>query len=132
MKRKPDNLTQQQFEFLENWIQTGDITKSAVKAGYSKKTATVQGSRFLASIKAKEYITARLAEMNNEKIATSDEILQFLTAGMRGEIKEIDDREPTLADRTRCADLLSKIIIKSGQSAIPVKIVNDIPRRRLK
>lgn len=129
-KIKPDYLSQKQFDFLENWLQTNNIKDSAVKAGYSEKTAHVQGSRFLATTKAKKYITERMAEMDAEKIATSNEVLQYLTSVMRGEVKDQFDLDPSLSDRNKAANLLANILLKANEkSVIPVQIVNDIPRK---
>lgn len=128
-KIKPDYLSQKQFDFLEYWIQTNNCTESAIKAGYSERTAKVQGSRFLSTDKAKQYITERMAELDAEKIATSDEVLQYLTSVMRGEVKDQFDLDPSLSDRNKAADMLAKILLKANEkSVIPVQIVNDIPR----
>lgn len=128
-KIKPDYLSQKQFDFLEYWIQTNNCTESAIKAGYSEKTANVQGSRFLNTDKAKQYITERMAELDAEKIATSDEVLQYLTSVMRGEVKDQFDLDPSLSDRNKAADMLAKILLKANEkSVIPVQIINDIPR----
>lgn len=128
-KIKPDYLSQKQFDFLEYWIQSNNCTESAIKAGYSEKTANVQGSRFLNTPKAKQYITERMAELDAEKIATSDEVLQYLTSVMRGEVKDQFDLDPSLSDRNKAADMLAKILLKANEkSVIPVQIINDIPR----
>jgi len=37
------NLTEQQKRFIEYFSQTGNATQSAIKAGYSEKTAEQQG-----------------------------------------------------------------------------------------
>lgn len=128
IKTKPDYLSQKQFDFLENWIQTNNITKSAIQAGYSERTAHVQGSRFLKSDKARQYIDERMEELDAEKVADSNEVLQYLTAVMRGEVRDQFDLDPSLSDRTKAADLLAKIVMKTTQAVVPVKIINDIPR----
>lgn len=132
MKRKikPDYLSQKQFDFLEYWIQTNNITQSAIKAGYSEKTAPVQGSRFLRSEKAQMYIEERMQELDAEKVADSNEVLQYLTAVMRGEVKDQFDLDPSLSDRNKAADLLSRVLVRTQQNVIPVQIVNDIPKTR--
>lgn len=132
MKRKikPDYLSQKQFDFLEYWIQTNNITQSAIKAGYSEKTAPVQGSRFLRSEKAQMYIEERMQELDAEKVADSNEVLQYLTAVMRGEVKDQFDLDPSLSDRNKAADLLSRVLVRTQQNVVPVQIVNDIPKPR--
>ena len=51
-------------------------------------TASAGASRMLRNVKVKSYIEERLAELNSEKIADQEEILQYLTSVMRGEHRE--------------------------------------------
>lgn len=125
---KPDYLTQRQFDFYENYLATNNITQSAIDAGFSAKTASQQGSRMLSSVKGKRYIGERLAELDAEKVATADEVLEYLTSVMRGEVQDQFDLEPSLADRTKAATELARRLVDTKPSVIPVKIINDIPR----
>lgn len=125
---KPDYLNQKQFEFYENYLATNNITQSAIDAGYSAKTASQQGSRMLSSIKGQTYIAERMAELDEEKVATANEVLEYLTSVMRGEVQDQFDLEPSLADRTKAATELARRLVDTKPAVIPVKIVNDIPR----
>jgi phage terminase small subunit len=125
---KPDYLNQKQFEFYENYLATNNITQSAIDAGYSAKTASQQGSRMLSSIKGQTYIAERMAELDADKVATADEVLEYLTSVMRGEVQDQFDLEPSLADRTKAATELARRLVDTKPAVIPVKIVNDIPR----
>lgn len=125
---KPDYLNQKQFEFYENYLATNNITQSAIDAGYSAKTASQQGSRMLSSIKGQTYIAERMAELDADKVATADEVLEYLTSVMRGEVQDQFDLEPSLADRTKAATELARRLVDTKPSVIPVKIINDIPR----
>lgn len=125
---KPDYLTQRQFDFYENYLATNNITQSAIDAGFSAKTASQQGSRMLSSVKGKRYIGERLAELDAEKVATADEVLEYLTSVMRGEVQDQFDLEPSLADRTKAATELARRLVDTKPAVIPVKIINDIPR----
>lgn len=125
---KPDYLNQKQFEFYENYLATNNITQSAIDAGYSAKTASQQGSRMLSSVKGQTYIAERMAELDADKVATADEVLEYLTSVMRGEVQDQFDLEPSLADRTKAATELARRLVDTKPAVIPVKIVNDIPR----
>lgn len=125
---KPDYLNQKQFEFYENYLATNNITQSAIDAGYSAKTASQQGSRMLSSIKGQTYIAERMAELDEEKVATANEVLEYLTSVMRGEVQDQFDLEPSLADRTKAATELARRLVDTKPAVIPVKIVDDIPR----
>jgi phage terminase small subunit len=81
-------LTEKQKRFADYYIETGNITEAAVKAGYSKKTARVIGQENLLKPAVKGYIDEKLEAMQDERTASTKEVLEFLTKSMRGEIKE--------------------------------------------
>ena len=81
-------LTEKQKRFADYYIETGNITEAAVKAGYSKKTARVIGQENLLKPAIKGYIDEKLEAMQDERTASAKEVLEFLTKSMRGEIKE--------------------------------------------
>lgn len=81
-------LTEKQKRFADYYIETGNITEAAVKAGYSKKTARVIGQENLLKPAVKGYIDEKLEAMQDERTASAKEVLEFLTKSMRGEIKE--------------------------------------------
>ena len=57
-KEEKKHINQRQIRFVQNYMKTNSITHSAIDAGYSKKTAHVQGSNLLKNPKILEYITA--------------------------------------------------------------------------
>lgn len=81
-------LTLKQKKFADEYIISGNATIAAIKAGYSEKTAGQTGAENLKKPYIKSYIEERLAELNSEKIADQEEILQYLTSVMRGEHRE--------------------------------------------
>jgi len=116
-------LTEKQRRFADEYIRLGEITQAAINAGYSIKTARVTGQENMKKPAIKSYIDKRLDELKKESIAEQDEILQYLTSVMRGQIKDEqllvvgDDmgsevekhekRSDTMA-RTKAAELLGK------------------------
>lgn len=112
-------LTPKQKAFCDYYIETGNATEAAVKAGYSKKTARVIGQENLLKPALKTYIDERMKQKDNERIASQNEILEFLTKVMRGEVTEqvpiimqeefeMVDKTPSVKDRTKAAELLGK------------------------
>lgn len=113
-------LTLKQQRFADEYIKTSNATLSAINAGYSKKTAGFIGSENLKKPNIKSYIDKRLEELKKRSIAEQDEILQYLTAIMRGEHTEevlalagkgkqkIVDIDVSAKDRLRAAELLGK------------------------
>ena len=114
-------LTLKQKKFADEYIISGNATIAAIKAGYSEKTAGQTGAENLKKPYIKSYIEERLAELNSEKIADQEEILQYLTSVMRGEYREqtlvgmgqgfqeITYIDVSAKDRLKAANLLNKI-----------------------
>ena len=103
IKLKPKELI-----FAEEWLKTTNATQSAIKAGYSERTAYSAGSRLLKKVDVKQYIDERLAEMKENSIADTDEVMQFLSSTMRGDIPDQFGLDPALNDRIKAAELIGK------------------------
>ena len=101
-------MTEKQKAFCDYYIETGNATEAAIKAGYSKKTAKVIGSENLTKPYLKQYIDERLAKIEDARIAKGEEVLQYLTKVMRGEEKDQFGLDASLQDRTKAAELLGK------------------------
>ena len=125
IKLKPKELT-----FAEEWLKTTNATQSAIKAGYSARTAYSAGNRLLKKVDVKQYIDERLAEMQESSIADTNEVMQFLSSTMRGDIPDQFGLDPALNDRLKAAELLgkrSKLFTDkqeiSGADGEPIKVV---------
>lgn len=81
-------LTEKQRRFVDYYVETGNKTEAAKKAGYSEKTAASIGDENLRKPAIKAAIDARLRELEGKRIARADEVMQFLTSTLRGEVKE--------------------------------------------
>lgn len=102
------SLTKKQKDFADHYIQTGNQTEAAKKAGYSKKTAYSIGNENLKKPEIKAYISERLAEIESKSIADIKEVLKFYTGVMRGEVKDQFGLDASLADRLKAGDSLMK------------------------
>lgn len=84
-------MTERQKIFADHYIISLNATESYKKA-YPKikniKTAEVNGSKLLRNTKVKAYIDEQLEKLKSERVADQQEVLEFLTAVMRGEITE--------------------------------------------
>lgn len=113
-------LTLKQKRFADEYIISANATAAAIKAGYSKKTARSIGQENLTKPDIKAYIDERLEKLESEKIATQEEVLQYLTSIMRGDQQEktlisvgefgqkIVDIDVDAKDRIKAAELLGK------------------------
>ena len=79
-------LTERQKRFVDYYIETGNQTEAARRAGY--KQPQTQGAQTLGKLSVKAAIDARLKELEDKRIAKADEVMQFLTSTLRGEVKE--------------------------------------------
>lgn len=113
-------LTLKQKRFADEYIISANATAAAIKAGYSKKTARSIGQENLTKPDIKAYIDERIEKLESEKIATQEEVLQYLTSIMRGDQQEktlisigelgqeIVDIDVGAKDRIKAAELLGK------------------------
>lgn len=81
-------LTEKQRRFVDYYVETGNASEAARRAGYSEKTAGWIGQENLQKPTIKAAIDARLKELEDKRIAKADEVMQFLTSTLRGEVKE--------------------------------------------
>ena len=81
-------LSLKQKKFADEYIISGNATKSAIEAGYSKKTAESIGSRLLRNVKVSEYISKRAQEVFEERAMSVAEALAISASIARGEIQQ--------------------------------------------
>lgn len=133
-KNKQPELTEKQKRFCEYYIQNPNATEAALKAGYAKKAAYATGAENLKKPQIQQYIDEALKSMQSKRIADAEEVLEYLTGVMRGDIKDQFEMDASISDRNKAAELLGKryklFVDKQEVSANVegVTIVNDIPR----
>lgn len=81
-------LTEKQKRFADYYIETGNATESARRAGYKGKNLNNVASENLAKVGVKSYIDEKLKILQDERTASAKEMLEFLTKSMRGELDE--------------------------------------------
>lgn len=106
LKQEFESLTEMQKRFIDYYVETANATESAKKAGYKGKNLNRIGSQNLS--KLDKFIKIKLEEKESKRIASQDEVLEYLTRVMRGEEKDSFGLEASLQDRTKCAELLGK------------------------
>lgn len=115
-------LTEKQKRFIDYYIETANATESAKRAGYSEKTAKNIGAENLTKLNF--FIQEKLQEKEDKRIASQDEVLEYLTKVMRGEEKDQFGLDASLQDRTKCAELLGK---RYGTFKEKVDVNGNIP-----
>ena len=117
-----DELKPRQQKFVDEFIANqGNATKAAISAGYSEKYAGANADKLLKNTNVSKYIEKITEEIANNRIAKAEEILEFLTATLRGEVteevvvggfgKSVTEKivkNVDLKDRLKAAELLGK------------------------
>ena len=113
-------LTKKQKRFADEYLVDCNATQAAIRTGYSEKTAYSQGQRMLKNVEVRGYIDAQLALLHSERTADAQEVIEYLTAVMRGEhkeqtlrligegVQEIADIDVSAKERLKAAELLGK------------------------
>lgn len=147
-------MTERQRAFCVAYAQCGNATESALKSGYSQKTARTIGSKLLTNVDIQKELQ-RLAEQTREQrerefqsnIATAGEIQDFLSKVMRGEITEDTivvestgngfsearhvDRDAQLKERIKAGETLARMqglftTNVSIDGVVPIVLCDDI------
>ncbi|MDM0673046.1 terminase small subunit [Clostridium perfringens] len=117
-------LTPKQKAFAEYYIETGNATEAARKAGYKGKNLNRIASENLSKLDIKSYIDEKMKELESKRIAKAEEVLEYLTRVLRGEETEqvvvventgdfmsearLVDKELSAKDKIKAAELLGK------------------------
>lgn len=101
-------LTPKQKKFCEYYIQSGNATDAARKAGYSKNALRSIGQENLTKPDIKAYIAQLVDEQDKRRVADAKEVLEFYSAVMRGEVKDQFGLDASLTDRLKAGDALMK------------------------
>ena len=117
-------LNARQKSFCEFYVASGNATDAAIKAGYKEKYAGVNADKLLKNTNIQKYIDELMQKLESKRIASAEEVLQNLTAMMRGEIQEevvvvegegdgvssarIIKKQVSAKERIKAAELLGK------------------------
>lgn len=102
------NLTPKQKAFADVYIETGNASEAARRAGYSARTAAKIGSENLQKPDIIAYIDSRMAKIEAQRVASADEVMRFYSSVMRGEVKDQFGLDASLQERLKAADSLMK------------------------
>lgn len=110
------SLNAKQKKFVDEYIKDLNATQAALRAGYAKKSARQQANRMLTKDHIKSAIQEQVDSMHSESIADAEEVMEFLSKTMRGEITteeltntgSVVDVTPALPQRIKAAELIGK------------------------
>lgn len=126
-KNNDNKLTAKQQAFCQYYVELNNGTQAAIKAGYKESTAGFMASENLNKPKIAEEIIRLKKLVENKRIATGQEVMEFFTRMMNGEEKDQFGLEVSAGDRIRAAQELAKRTIDfenrmAGQADAKVEI----------
>lgn len=101
-------LTPKQKAFADYFLECGNEREAARKAGYAESTAKNADKNIMAKHGVSAYIAARMAQQEENRVASADEVLRFYSAVMRGEVKDQFGLDASLSDRLNAGKELMK------------------------
>ena len=113
-------MNAKQRKFADEYLIDCNATQAAIRAVYNENTAYSHGLRMLKNVEVKAYIDEQLERLHNEKTADAQEVLEYLTAVMRGQHREqtlqlvgdgvqtITDIDVSARERLKAAELIGK------------------------
>ena len=137
-------MTDKQKIFADEYLMDLNATR-AYKAAYPRvkkdNVAATNGGRMLRNAEVKKYIDEQLEKMHNEKTADAQEVLEYLTAVLRGESSaeeivvegcgdghseaKIMEKGPSEKERLKAAELLGK---RFGRYTEKVEVKDETER----
>lgn len=135
-------LTPKQKAFADFYIETGNATESAKRAGYSEKTAKVIACENLTKPYVREYVDSMLKEIGNQRIMNAEEVMTLLTSIARNQEREevvvfsesgpqVTSKGMSAKDRLKALELIGKRYTlwtdkQQIEGSLGVTIVDDI------
>ena len=107
-------LTPKQQAFADYYIECGNATEAARRAGYSKNAARQIGTENLTKPSVSAYISERMNDLAQKRVADANEAMEFLTSVMRGEVKDQFGLDAALSDRLKACEGLMKRFAAGG------------------
>ena len=117
-------LTPKQKAFADYYIELGNATEAAQKAGYKGNNLNRIASENLSKLDIKQYIEEKMEEISSNRIAKAEEVLEYLTRVIRDEeteqviitkntgdfITEVEivDKKLDAKDKIKASELLAK------------------------
>ena len=107
-------LTPKQQAFADYYIECGNATEAAKRAGYSENNVGENAAKTLKNPNVSAYIAERMEEQARKRVADANEVIEFYTAVMRGEVKDQFGLDASLSDRLKACDSLMKRYMAGG------------------
>lgn len=139
-------VTAKEKKFVHEYIRIGNMTQSAIIAGYPKRSAGSIGSELMKKPDVKAYYDELMAELARDSIMGAREALELLTSIARGETKEevvaqtqegyfLVDKRADIKDRLTATKEILKRYPESDQLELVklegMRLENELKQRKL-
>lgn len=139
-------LTAKEKKFVHEYVRIGNMTQSAIIAGYPKRSAGSVGSELMKKPDVKAYYDELMAELARDSIMGAREALELLTSIARGETKEevvaqtaegyfLVDKRADIKDRLTATKEILKRYPESDQLELVklegMRLENELKQRKL-
>ena len=130
-QQRPGDLSERERQFVEHFMASGNATKAAAQAGYSKNTASQIGYRLLRKVQVQQAIAERTER--DPAVWTREDRQRFWTEVARGQGRYA---KAALKDRLRASELLGKSQadfvdrheLTSGGGPIQFQVITNVPQ----
>ena len=100
---KKEPLTPLEEKFISEFIRTGNKKEAARLAGYDG-----DGTKILNKPNVQARIKRIMRKLQKQSVASAEEVMNYFTSVMRGEVADQFGLEASIADRTKAAQELAK------------------------
>lgn len=100
-------LRPKQKLFAELYVELGNASEAARQA-YGSDSASTNASKLLKNTEIQAYVAELTQKPEENRIASMEEVLQFYTNVMRGQVVDQNGKQPVVNDRLKAADSLYK------------------------
>lgn len=130
-------LTLKEYKFIDNYISTGNGRQSVIEAGYESKAPGQYANDLLNKNYIANEVEWRMTQEHSNRIASGQEVMEFFTKVMNGEVKDQFELDAPLSERLKAANELAKRTVDiankvagvtQGQNEVTIKL--DWSRRR--
>lgn len=117
-------ITKKMRDFADAYLETGNTYQSAIRAGYSEAYAKGNARYLLENERVQAYMEEVLEKIQSQKVATVQEVMEYLTKGLRQELEEeqvvvegcgdgiseakVVTKKIGIKESNRCAEMLAK------------------------
>lgn len=126
-------LTFREARFIDAYMVNYDGVEAVEKAGFKVKDKRAKARLLLSKDYIADEIAYRTEIYASECIADRQEVLEYFTAVMRGEVKDQFDLDAPLSERTAAARELKKVLIddvEKGKNVQAQQVVVNIDMSR--